>query len=142
MTKRPTTTIDFSAQFGGRDAADAVLPYFKALKAAARDLEFTGFPFPELAFILRVDGEVNQFGFSGTGEPDVDCDGEYLSIDIGVSIQDRKRIIQVIEAGIMNSPEIINAAIQCRGTNGFELESLKEPLSLLCQRFIAISNHD
>ena len=57
------TTIDVSAQFGGPDAAEAVLPHFRALKAALKGKSFGGFPFPQLAFILRVDGAVEAYLF-------------------------------------------------------------------------------
>ncbi|PCI09200.1 hypothetical protein COB72_07015 [bacterium] len=137
MNSNLTATIDFSAQFGGHDAADAVLPHFRALKAAAKNIEFSGFPYPKLAFILRVDGEISQYGFSGTGEPDIDRDGDYLSIDIGITIQDRETIPQVIKSGIMNSPEIITAAIQFRRIKGFDPEILRAPLELLCERYIS-----
>lgn len=132
------TTIDFSAQFGGQDAADAVLPHFKALKAASKGIEFSGFPYPELAYVLRVDGNVSQYGFSGTGEPDVDRDGEYLSIDIGVTVQDRDNIAQTIESGIMNSPEIITAAIRCQKIDWFDERYLTEPLTQLCKAYRTI----
>ncbi len=137
MNTDQSTTIDFSAQFGGQDAADAVLSHFKALKAAAKGIEFTGFPYPELAFILRVDGEVSQYGFSGTGEPEVDRDCEYLSIDIGITMQDRQTLPQVIESGIMNSPQIITAAIRHRRIDGFDERCLNEPLAQLCQAYLA-----
>ncbi len=101
------STIDFSAEFGGRDAAAAVLPHFKALKVAACDLHLDGFPFAKLAFILRVDGEVNSYGLSGAGNLDIDSDGEYLSVDIGISSDDRDRISDVISAAIVSSVELI-----------------------------------
>ena len=103
----PLSTIDFSAEFGGRDAAAVVLPHFKALKAAARGLRLEGFPFAKLAFILRVDGEVNRYGLSGAGNLEIDTDGEYLSIDIGISHDDRERIPDVISAAIISSVEQI-----------------------------------
>ena len=103
----PLSTIDFSAEFGGRDAAAVVLPHFKALKAAARGLRLEGFPFAKLAFILRVDGEVNHYGLSGAGNLEIDTDGEYLSIDIGISHDDRERIPDVISAAIISSVEQI-----------------------------------
>lgn len=101
------STIDFSAEFGGSDAAAAVLPHFKALKAAARELRFEGFPFAELAFILRVDGEVHRFGFSGAGNVEIDKDGEYLSVDIGIGLDDRDRIPDIISAAIISSVDLI-----------------------------------
>lgn len=80
-----TTSIDASAQYGGRDAFQAVLPHFRALKSALKGKSFGGFPFPELAFILRVDGNVNAYGQSGAGNVDFDKKGRYVSVDIGIT---------------------------------------------------------
>ena len=75
--------IDFSAQFGGREAAAALLPHFKALKAVASGLVIENFPFKKIAFILRVDGEVNSYNLSGPGNLDFDQDN-YVSVDLGI----------------------------------------------------------
>lgn len=101
--------IDFSAQFGGRDAAEVVLPHFRALKAAARELHIQGFPFAKLASILRVDGEVSRFGASGAGNVEIDRDGEYLSVDIVIDRDDRDRAQAVITAALLSSIELIKA---------------------------------
>lgn len=84
-----TTTFDVSAQFGGRDAAQALLPHFQALKSALKGKSFGGFPFPKLAFILRVDGEVNAYDQSGPGNIQFDKKGRYLSVDIGITREDQ-----------------------------------------------------
>lgn len=135
MISNSISTIDFSAQFGGRDAAAAVLPHFKALKVAAKGVTLDAFPYPQLAFILRVDGEINQYGFSGTGEPDVDCGGKYLSIDIGITKEDRDDIPSLIKSAILESLPVIAAAVVHRGIVGFEVDVLKAPLELLCERY-------
>lgn len=83
------TTIDVSAQFGGRDASQALLPHFRALKSALRGKSFAGFPFPKLAFILRVDGEVSTYGQPGASHIDFGKNGEYVSVDIGVTREDQ-----------------------------------------------------
>lgn len=83
------TSIDVSAQFGGRDASQAVLPHFRALKSALKGKTFGGFPFPKLTFILRVDGEVNAYGQSGAGSIDFDKKGGYVSVDIGITREDQ-----------------------------------------------------
>ncbi|MCI2394348.1 hypothetical protein [Aliiroseovarius sediminis] len=75
--------IDFSAQFGGRDAAKAVLPHFRALKAACRDIDTPRFPAPKLTFILRVDGSINTYGFSGPNHLDIK-ENDYVSVDLGI----------------------------------------------------------
>jgi hypothetical protein len=99
----PSSIIDFSAQCGGDDAAAAVMPHFKALKAASRGLRLEGFPFPELAYILRVDGEISQYQLSGPGNFEIDSDGEYLAIDIGILREDRDRIVEAICDAILAS---------------------------------------
>ena len=81
------TTIDVAAEFGGRDAAQAVPPHFRHLKAALKSIRFPGFPFRELAFILRVDGEINAFRQSGAGNVQFDKVG--VSVDIGITREDR-----------------------------------------------------
>jgi hypothetical protein len=102
-----TSVIDFSAQYGGRDAAAAVMPHFKALKAASRHLHLEGFPFPKLAYILRVDGEISQYQHSEAGNIEIDSDKEYLSVDIGIEREDRDRIVNVICESILSSVELI-----------------------------------
>ena len=82
------TTFDVSAQFGGPDAAQAVLPHFRALKSALKGKAFGGFPFPRLAFILRVDGKVSAYGQSGAGNIEFDKKGGYVSVDIGITRHD------------------------------------------------------
>jgi len=135
MSRTSHSTIGFSAQFGGQDAADAVLPHFFALKAVAKGIGFDSFPYTKLAFILRVDGEVHEYGFSGAGEPDIDRDGECLSIDIGITLEDRGDIPSTIKSSIMNSLPIIAAAVRSVGNNDFDVSRLKSPLELLCQRY-------
>ena len=84
--------IDTSAQFGGRDAADALLPHFKALKRAARSCAILDFAFPKFAFILRVNGEISSYGTSGVENVDFESSGKYVSVDIVVTIEDRKAL--------------------------------------------------
>ncbi|MBZ0154545.1 MAG: hypothetical protein K8J09_23700 [Planctomycetes bacterium] len=83
-----TTAIDVAAEFGGRDAAQAVLPHFRALKSALKGRAFGGFPFAKFGFILRVDGEVRSYGKSGVGNIEVNKDGGYVSVDIGITRAD------------------------------------------------------
>jgi hypothetical protein len=134
--KNKTATIDVSAQFGGRDAADAAMSHFKALKLAAKDIAVDSFPFPQLAFILRVDGNVNQYGFSGTGNPEIDRGEKYLSIDIGITKGDREDIPSRICSAILESPEIVAAAIRHKGIDGFQANDLTATLKILCERYI------
>ncbi|AMV22406.1 hypothetical protein VT03_31215 [Planctomyces sp. SH-PL14] len=126
--------IDFSADFGGRDAATAVLPHFKALKTACNGLRFQGFPFPKLAYILRVDGEVNQYGLSGVGYLDIDRKGEYLSLDIGIERDDRERIPHVICDGLLGSMEYLQA-VNKKISKRIEFQPMQECLLELVGRY-------
>jgi hypothetical protein len=128
------SSIDFSAEFGGRDAAAAVLPHFNALKAAARGVHLEGFPFAKLAYILRVDGEVNQYGLSGVGNLDIDKDGEYLSVDIGVKREDREEIAGLIAAALLSSIDQVKSVSQ-RGSFDVDFDALQRSLFDLNVRY-------
>ncbi|MBA4032482.1 MAG: hypothetical protein C0478_16550 [Planctomyces sp.] len=105
-----SSKVDFSAQFGGQDAADVVLPHFKALKIACRDSFFESFPYRKMAYILRVDGEVTEFQLSGAGNIDIDSGGEYFSVDIGITRYDRTRLVDSICDAIAMGPELIRSS--------------------------------
>ena len=107
MRDSTRASIDFSAEFGGKDVAAAVPPHFRALKKASRELVMAEFPFAKLAFILRVDGEVNQYELSGAGHLEVDPNGGYLSVDIGIQREDRERIVTRICDSMVSSGEQI-----------------------------------
>lgn len=129
-----SSLIDFSAQFGGRDAAKAVLPYFKSLKSASRELCIEGFPFQKLAFILRVDGEVNQYGHSGAGKIELGANREYLSMDIGIKLEDRDKVTKVVCSAILSSIEKIKTMANAKDWN-FNWDSLEKCLSDLITRY-------
>jgi hypothetical protein len=129
-----SSEIGFSAQFGGQDAATAVLPHFKALQVASQGLRFEGFPYPELAFILRVDGEVNQYELSGAGYLDVDRRGRYLSVDIGIERDDRGRVADVICEGLLFSMEYIRS-VKPKLAKKIDFRSMEECLVELVSRY-------
>lgn len=129
-----SSVIDFSAQFGGRDGAAAVLPHFKALKMASHGIQLAGFPLPKLAYILRVDGEINQYGLSGAGNLELDSKGDYLSIDIGIKHEDRSKIDKLIcEAILLGAEQIKEIGPSIIGNVDFE--SLKICLLELIARY-------
>jgi hypothetical protein len=128
------STIDFSAQFGGTDAASFVLPHFKALKAAAQGISVTNFPLPELAFILRVDGEVNQYGLSGLGDPEIDKKGRYLSVDLGLQLEDRKDLPAAIVRAIDAAETFVSTVLVKAGRN-VDRVALAEALRTLVDRY-------
>ena len=134
-----TSVIDVSAQFGGRDAAESVLPVYRALKAAARDITFQGFPFPKLAFVLRVDGEVNEYGLSGVGDVEFDKNGGYVSVDIGITVDDRGRLLDGAGGGVVLAA-LASTVDSLKGLGGNELAeadfgALDRALSLFRQRY-------
>ncbi len=136
-------SIDFSAQFGGRDAAAAVLPHFKALKRAARQTPLSGFPFSKLAFILRVDGEVSSFGFTGANHIDIDKEGDYVSVDIGIDRMDRDQLghdtaHNVIVEAITTSVSLLRNCGDVRLSEAtVNFDELSKVLQLLCKRYVA-----
>ncbi len=129
-----SSIIDFSAQFGGRDAAAAVLPHFNALKTASHGIQLAGFPFPKLAYILRVDGEINQYGLSGAGNLELDSKGDYLSIEIGIKHEDRSRIDKLICEAILSGTEQIKD-IGMGVISNVDFEALKICLLELIARY-------
>ena len=129
-----SSLIDFSAEFGGRDAATVALPHFKALKAASRGLRVEGFPFAELAYILRVDGEISRYQLSGAGNLEIDSDGEYLSVDIGIKHDDRDRILEVVCRAILSSVEQIKTLKRTESWD-VDFQSLQTCLSDLVVRY-------
>ena len=134
-------SIVFSAQFGGRDAAAFAMQHFRALKGAATKLGLLDFPFPELAFVLRVDGEITKYGFSGISNPEVDSGRRYLSLDIGITLQDRPHLVHTITKSISDSGPIISDTLKEYGLTSFDGDSLDNALKLLCQTYkIAVQN--
>lgn len=129
-----TAEFDVSAQFGGKDAAQAVLPHFRALKAAAKAAPLRDFPRRKLAFILRVDGEVNKYGLSGVGKVDVDAGGEYVSVDIGCTVEDRARLEETISGAILASPEAIRDT-RHKGLEKLDFDSLAVDIAVLVARY-------
>jgi len=104
------STLEFSAQFGSREAAEAVLPHFRILKSVARKYSLPQFPFKSMAFVLRVDGEISSFGLSGLGN--IDFKGKkYVSVDIGISQEDyvrnTKHLSSVISDAIVTSASFL-----------------------------------
>ena len=127
--------VTFSAQFGGRDAATAVLPHFKALKASAKEVELSGFPLPQLAYILRVDGEVAQYGPPGLGNPKLDKAREYVSVDMCLSISDRDRLSDRVSEMLLSSDAIVVATISAAKAGEVDRDFLKQTLSRVAMEY-------
>jgi hypothetical protein len=110
-----STELVFSADFGGRDAAAAVLPFFHAIKQACLQTAIHDFPFPRLAFVLRVDGDVHTFGPPTVGNLEVNKPEGYLSVDIVIRRDDRENLVDVLESSLLQSVETIDTALQNNG---------------------------
>ena len=120
----------FSAQFGGRDAAESTLPSFRRLKDAAAGVEIVGFPYPELAFVLRVDGDIQQFSLSGLGDVE-GCEGDYYSIDLGITQADQQDVDEALLSALLTCPDFVRH----RGLSGYSQIGLETAVSELCVRF-------
>lgn len=118
MTPKAKTSISFAAQVGGPEASEIFKPHFRALKQASRDLVLSRFPIAEIAFLLRVDGRFQKFGFRGLGSPHVNPSEGYISLDIGVQESDLLRLPR--RAGI----EIVCESV--RGSVGYLVARCEE----------------
>ncbi len=130
-------TVDFSAQFGGKEAATALLPHFKALKAIASDIAIENFPFRKIAFILRVDGEISSYKLSGPGNLDFDKD-DYVSVDLGIT-QDEYRncakgAMQSIIKSLRLSVEFLKNSNDNR-LDGIDFRDIEEVISELIKAY-------
>lgn len=129
-----TATIEFSAQFGGRDAAAAALPHFRILKSIAHNYSIEKFPFQSLAFILRVDGEITEYNLSGPGNIDSNAT-EYLSIDLGISSEDYRdcsnNLVDSIADALTSSVNFLRKSTDSRldGVDYDDLETILNQLS-------------
>lgn len=134
MAMSTVSVVDFSAQFGGQDAADAILPHFRTLKCVSRELHLDGFPLHELAFILRVDGEVQKYPPMLDGNIKVNKKSGYVSIDIEISIEDRERIVDAISEAIISSIEKLQEHKKTMSM-GINFDLLRKSLLLLIERY-------
>ena len=128
--------LDVSAQFGGKDAAQAVLPHFRALKVAVRGQGIRDLPVSKLAFVLRVDGEVTEYGFSGAGNVDVDARGEYISVDIGCTRDDRANLEERIVTAIVATPTVLQSSGDLR-VKELDCAKLAADLAAFVERYRA-----
>jgi len=126
-------TIDFSAEFGGRDAAGVILPHFKALKSVAKTVLLEPFPYPKLAFIFRVDGEVYEYGLSGVGNLDIDSNGQYLSVDVGITLEDRMDVKSKIQKALQDGQNLIASLLT--DNDEFDEGALRNLLDQLCAEY-------
>jgi len=131
--------IDFSAQFGGSKSAEIALPYFRSLKKACSGLVLNNFPLPELAFILRVDGDIHKFEFSGIAYPKLDNKKKYVSFDIGISTKDIPIIEDFLKRVLINSTAYIAAFLQAKKYD-IDITNLELTINELCKKFSEIDH--
>lgn len=129
--------LDVSAQFGGRNAAQAVLPHYRALKEAAKLVAVPRFPARKLAFILRVDGEVNTYGEPGPSNIDVAKDLEYVSVDVVLAVSDREMLGGDYESNPIVSGVLRSAALLVEHLHlPDEGATLRRQLSEFCRLYV------
>ncbi|MBL4674514.1 MAG: hypothetical protein JKX81_19790 [Arenicella sp.] len=141
MTINKYTRIGFSADFGGRDAAAKMLPHFKGLKLAAKGLELKAFPYPELAFILRVDGEISSFGTSGIENMDIDRDGDYISLDIVITKENQESmasIFNTFKLAFLDSIPTLENEINKQKNSALDIVELEARLTELYEKYTNI----
>lgn len=127
--------LTVSAQFGGLDAGQAGLPHFRALKSALKGKSFVGFPYPELAFILRVDGDISSYGLSGAGHTEFDRKRQWVSVDIGPTKEWVGRSVSEVSVFIaramMETVELFKGRVddRLRSTDWHALEAVLQAAS-------------
>lgn len=139
------SSFEVAAQLGGVDASAALRPHLVALRRAARETALAGFPYPKLTFILRVDGEIQTFGPSGPQDVKVDRGGRDASVDITVSVADRRRLgpdDNVIVDGIRGSVEMLRQSTAGR-LKAVDFGALAAALESLTARYLSyLPEHD
>lgn len=82
----PNETFELAAQISGKDADAAIDAHLRALKhafAAYRDRSYSA-EIDQFSFVLRVDGAVRSWGFTGTDAMRYNRKERYVTADIGV----------------------------------------------------------
>lgn len=105
--------IDVSAQFGG-GRSNELVPHYTGLKEECVNFSLVDFPFPELSFILRVDGSLAKFGLSGPGFVSFARKGDWVSVDIGVPEavheQGERQLAEFIAAALLAAVDVLRVA--------------------------------
>ena len=128
--------ITFSGQFGGPDVGTLGRSRWLGLKAAARDVELRGFPFPRLAFILRIDGSIQRFGSRGVDNLAISRQKEYLSVDIVIPLEDHERIDDAIVNAMKATPEFLRTHSKCQRIE-IDYDELEITINSICEAFRA-----
>ena len=128
------TIIGVSAQFGGLDGAQVILPHFRALQRALENRSFAGFPLPELHFILRVDGQLQAFGPSGADNIKFGRKRRWVSVDIVITTaewegRDTSEISAFVAGAIMASVDLVKERGRLKEVDWRALEIALETFS-------------
>lgn len=129
------TTFDISGDIGGPDADEAILPHFKAIKRACKGIVFDGEPFTLFMFILRVDGSVRRFGFTGVDNVQVDRKMGCLSIDIGLQDFSCGDLRAVIVDAMRQSPKLVQSVDQ--GKSSINPDALSDAVETLISAYLS-----
>lgn len=86
-----------AAQYGGKDADQAVDPLVRQLRTIEkrRPKEYYGPVIQTLSFIFRVDGQFVQWNFSGTQAQELSAKEHHVTVDIGIPTKLWKGVPQV-----------------------------------------------
>lgn len=102
---------------------------------AAKTVCLSPFPFPQIAYILRVDGEGTTYGQYEIGYPDVDKNGKYFSIDIGVTIENRSALKETILTALRSSVSFVSEELKKLGLESFNYLEFEKGVEDLCRAY-------
>ena len=126
------STIGFSAQCGGPDADTTITPIWMSLNALAEGFHLRGIPFDELAFMLRVDGKVSEYGVSDPIDNFKKNKRQgYLSVDIGIKVTERERAVHKIIEGMRSTADYIQSQGSAKSLK-IDYDQLAESIEEFC----------
>lgn len=129
--KSSTASIDFSSQYGGKDAFKIVRPHFRALKKASEKLVLKNFPVGELVFILRASGEVQSFSGEGLDLIDFNKKESYLSIDVVVAQESWVDLEMFFEEVLVSSEKFISSLVTEGQFPSYEIDDYRSRIDEL-----------
>ena len=131
-------TISRGVQYGGR-STEEFHRHTWGLKLAAEGLYLEEFPVKELAFLLRVDGEFVQWEFSGPAHVAVGRNDNYISLDLGFTLEDQKRLVEygdqtIMTDAVLGSVELLKKSRR-KVVRAINFNDLEETLNVLVERY-------
>lgn len=128
----PDSSIQFSAQCGGPDADTAITPIWSSLNALAKEFQLRGLTVKKLDFTLRVDGKVSEYNVSDPVDNfKVNKRQGYVSVDIGIKVEDRERAVEKIVQCMLASPDYIRSRPSAKSLK-IDYEQLSSSIREFC----------